>query len=89
MVDNIIINTVIPVLFAYGLHTKDEQYKEKAIRWLAELGPEHNSITKSWNGSGIANANALDSQALIQLTNHYCKEKSCLQCVVGNKLLKG
>jgi hypothetical protein len=88
MVDNILINTIVPVLFAYGLHTKEEQYKEKAIRWLGELAPEHNSITKSWNGSGVANSNALDSQALIQLTNHYCKEKKCLQCAIGNKLLK-
>ncbi len=89
MVENIIINTIIPVLFGYGLYTKDEQYKEKAIRWLAELAPEHNSITKSWDGSGTTNANALDSQALIQLSNHYCMEKKCLQCAVGNKLLKG
>lgn len=89
MIENILINTIIPVLFAYGLHTKEEQYKDKAIRWLAALSPEQNSITKAWKTLAIENKNALDSQALIQLTNNYCKEKKCLQCAVGNKLLKG
>jgi len=88
MVENILINTIIPVLFAYGLHTKEEQHKEKAIRWLAELAPEQNNITKAWKALGIENKNALDSQALIQLANNYCKERKCLQCAVGNKLLK-
>lgn len=89
MVENIVINTIAPVLFAYGMHTKEEQYKEKAIRWLVELEPEHNSVTKPWNGTGVYNINALDSQALIQLSSHYCRERKCLQCAVGNKLLKG
>ncbi len=88
MVDNILINTIIPILFAYGLYSKDEQYKDKAIRWLQELAPEQNTITKSWKTLQIANTNALDSQALIQLTNGYCKEKMCLNCAVGNKVMK-
>ena len=89
MVDNILINTIIPVLFAYGLHNKEEQHKEKAIRWLMELSPEQNNITKAWKVCGVQNKNGLDSQALIQLTNNYCKQKKCLQCAIGNKLLKG
>ncbi len=89
MLENILINTIIPVLFAYGLHTKEERYKEKAIRWLAELSPEQNNLTKAWKKMGIENSNAMDSQALIQLSNHYCKDRNCLQCALGNKILKG
>jgi Protein of unknown function (DUF2851) len=88
MIDNIIINTIIPVLFAYGLYSKEEEHKDKAIRWLQELAPEQNNITKSWKTKTISNDNALDSQALIQLTNCYCKEKLCLKCAVGNKIVK-
>ena len=88
MAENILINTMIPVLFAYGLYTNEEAYKEKAIQWLYELTPEQNQITKQWQQSGISHRSALDSQALIELTNHYCLHKRCLDCAVGNKILK-
>ena len=37
MINNIIINTIVPILFSYGLHHNEEVYKEKAIRWLEEI----------------------------------------------------
>jgi hypothetical protein len=86
MAAGILINTVIPVLFAYGLHTGEELYKERAIHWLYQLPAEQNRITKSWKP--VTNQSALDSQALIELTNHYCTNKRCLECAVGNKILK-
>jgi hypothetical protein len=88
MAENILINTVIPVLFAYGLHSKEEIYKEKAIQWLYQLPAEHNQLTKKWQHAGIGNRSALDSQAFIELTNHYCVNRRCLDCAVGNKILK-
>lgn len=87
MAENILINTVIPVLFAYGLYSKEEQYKEKAIDWLYQLPAEHNRLTKKWQHSNVRNKSALDSQALIELTNHYCIDRRCLDCAVGNKIL--
>ena len=88
MVNNILINTVVPVLFAYGLFNNEQLSKDKAIRWLAEIAAEDNTITNAWKKQGIINSNALDSQALIHLANHYCSQKFCLECAVGNKLLK-
>ncbi len=88
MAENIVINTVIPVLFAYGSYVGEEQYKNKAIQWLYQLPPEHNRITHQWQGTGITNHSALDSQSLIELTNHYCTHKRCIDCAVGNKILK-
>jgi hypothetical protein len=88
MADNLVINTVIPVLFAYGLHTKEVSYQEKAIQWLYQLPAEHNQLTKRWEGSGITNHSALDSQAFIELTNHYCLNRRCLDCAVGNRIFK-
>ena len=35
------------------------------------------------------NKNAFDSQALIELKNEYCSKKRCLECGVGNAVLKG
>ncbi len=88
MIENILINTIVPIVFCYGLHHDDEFYKEKAIKWLEEISPEKNSITKGFEQLGYSNKNAFDSQAFIQLKNHYCNDKLCLECAIGNSLLK-
>jgi hypothetical protein len=88
MIDNIIINTIIPMLFAYGSYHKEEKYKQKALRWLEETSPEINSITKGFQQLKTENKSAFDSQALIELKNEYCNKKRCLDCAVGNAILK-
>ncbi len=88
MAKNILINTVIPILFAYGLYSREEAYKERCIQWLYRLPAEQNRITLPWQKAGITHRSALDSQALIELANQYCVNKRCLDCAVGNKILK-
>jgi hypothetical protein len=88
MIDTLIINTVIPVLFAYGLLHNEEQYKNRALNWLDELEPEVNAITNCYSGLGIVNKSACDSQALLELKTHYCDTRKCLDCSMGNALLK-
>lgn len=88
MIDNIIINTIAPVLFAYGIYHDENKYKDKALKWVETTAPESNSITKGFYQLGIENKNAFDSQALIELKNEYCNKKKCLDCAVGNAILK-
>jgi len=88
MFTNIIINTIAPVLFAYGHHQQLDQFKTKAILWLENSPPEKNAITRNWEALGAGNKNAWDSQALIELKQQYCDGKRCLECAVGNQLLK-
>ncbi|HVT86479.1 MAG TPA: DUF2851 family protein [Chitinophagaceae bacterium] len=88
MIGNIIINTICPVLFAYGNYHDENKYKEKALQWLEETAAESNSITKGFQQLGIENNNAFDSQALIELKNEYCNKKRCLDCALGNTILK-
>lgn len=88
MTDNIIINTIIPVFFAYGTFKNEEDIKDKAVQWLEELSAEKNSITNAWTSFGVKNSNALESQALIELKNGYCNKKLCLECAVGNTILQ-
>jgi len=88
MVDNILINTVCTVLFAYGHFNKEQKFKDRALQWLEEIAAESNSITKGFEQTGLKNKNAHDSQALIELKNEYCSKKRCLDCAVGNALLK-
>ena len=87
MIDNIFINTIIPVLFAYGHYQDEEDHKYKAIKWLEEIKAEKNTVTKGFESLGIENKSAFDSQALLQLKNEYCSKKRCLYCSIGNKLL--
>jgi len=88
MIDNIIINTVAPVLFAYGNYLNENKYKDKALQCLEETAAEKNLITKGFKQLNVENKNAWDSQALIELKNEYCTKKRCLECSVGNAILK-
>lgn len=88
MIKNILINTVIPVLYAYGYLNKNETYISKALLWLEQLASEKNAITRGFEQMGIQNKTSFDSQALIQLKNEYCNYKQCLQCAVGNQVLR-
>ena len=47
-----------------------------------------NAITSSFSELGIVNKSACDSQALLELKGQYCDAKKCLDCAVGNALLK-
>lgn len=88
MVNNIIINTVVPVIFSYGLHHNDEGCKAKSIQWLEEISPEKNIITKGFESLSFLNKNAFDSQSFLQLKNEYCNKKLCLNCAIGNSFLR-
>lgn len=88
MVSNILINTVVPVLFAYGQYYNQQAYKDKAINWLEEISAEKNIITKGFEALNVSHKNSFDSQSLIQLKNEYCNKRRCLECAVGNAILK-
>ena len=88
MVDLIIVNGVVPLLFAYGISIGDEEYKDKALGLLEGMRAEGNTITRFWKGAGMVASTAADSQSLIQLKKRYCDEKRCLECGIGNYLLK-
>lgn len=84
----LIINTVIPVTFAYYRALGDDRKKESVISLLEELPGESNYITRMFERGGIPCSSAFDSQALIQLKKEYCDKKRCLRCRIGQKLLQ-
>ena len=87
IVDNIIINTVAPLLFAFGNYHNETRYKNKALQCLEETRGERNLITDGFRQLNIEIKNAWDSQALIELKNEYCNKKKCLECSAGNAIL--
>ena len=85
----LIINTVAPILFAYGKHKNAEKYCERAFDFLETLKAEENHIVRMWKEVGLMVETAGDSQALIQLKKEYCDRKDCLRCRIGYEYLKG
>ena len=88
MFDTLVINAVVPVLFAYGIYANDNTIKEKALNWLEEIRAEKNNLISPFTALSIKANNAFDSQALLQLKKEYCDAKRCLECAVGNAILK-
>ncbi|CAN5410783.1 DUF2851 family protein [soil metagenome] len=87
-VENIIINTVVPVLAAYGMYRQEQMYIDRSIGLLQEVASEENKIINFWKSAGIKASTAFDSQALIELYNNYCQQKKCLSCNIGTTLVK-
>jgi len=87
-IDNIIINTIVPFLFVYGMKKNDETFKEKAVKLLEQLQGEKNTIITRWKLLGVPTKTAFNTQSLLELKNNYCSSKSCLSCGIGNFLLR-
>lgn len=86
--DLIVINSIVPFLFAYGRHKSREELCRRALGFLTQLKPEDNRVTRLWARSGIEAESAADSQALVQLQQQYCDRRDCLRCRFGYEYLK-
>lgn len=84
----LIINTIVPYLFAMGRVQGRPDYMERALRLLEALPAEQNTIVDGWARLGVKADTAARSQALIELKNHYCGQRRCLSCVIGGSLLR-
>lgn len=85
--NNIIINTISLIIFAYGKIYNYQDKKDFAIEILDKTKAENNYITKKWDNSNINIKNASNSQSIIQLYNNYCKKNNCINCEIGNKII--
>lgn len=85
--DIILINTVAPLLYAYGELTGNYEMTDKAIKLLEDLRAEGNSIVSHFVAYGIDCPDALTSQALVQLKREYCDARKCIYCKIGHHLL--
>ena len=85
----IVINAVVPMLFAYGRYKGNEVYCDRAFDIIEQCKSEKNAITRHWEQYGIKAETAGDSQALIQLQREYCDKRQCLRCRFGYEYLRG
>jgi hypothetical protein len=86
-IDLIVINTIIPLQFAYAI-SQGKETSEDLIQLLNEVAPEKNGIIDKFSSFGVKAKNAFESQSLLQLKNEYCNKSRCLECGIGMELLK-
>lgn len=83
----LVLNAIIPLLFAYGRYRGESKYEDRAVDMFTKLPPEDNYITRVWRETGITARSAADSQALIHLRRNYCDRRDCLRCRFGFEYL--
>jgi hypothetical protein len=86
-IDNLLINSFVPLLVAYSHYTDQILYQEKALALLERIKPENNKIVRQWKEAGLTYQNAADSQGLIELYTRYCFRKQCLNCNIGAEIM--
>jgi hypothetical protein len=87
-IENLAINTWVPLLFYYGRERDEIKFVDKALDILQQLPAEKNSIINQWIKVGVKPNSAFESQGLLQLFNSYCTKRQCLSCKIGVDLLK-
>lgn len=84
----LLINTVIPLLIAYGQSRDDWSYVDRAVQFLQQIPAEKNKIMRTWQQVNCVATNAFESQGLIELYNNFCQRRACLNCTIGSAILK-
>jgi hypothetical protein len=87
-VDILLLNTLVLFLFSYGKQTQQQHFINRSLQLLEHLPNENNKVVEDFTNLGVKIKTASESQALLELKNNYCNYKKCLQCGVGNKILK-
>ncbi|MDD4645220.1 MAG: DUF2851 family protein, partial [Bacteroidales bacterium] len=84
-----LINAVLPFRASYIHRAGENKAWEQWMEMLENLPAENNHITRVWTGYGYRVPNAFYSQAFLHLYSHYCKNRNCLNCHIGQSLIKG
>ena len=86
LVDHLLVNAWLPVLFAYRQLQKG-QVPDSILKGFEQAPAEVNATTRKWSEWGVVSLHAGHSQALLELDQNYCSRKKCLFCSSGKFLL--
>lgn len=87
-VHNILLNTVAPMQYLYAKLQGKDNLQESSMTLLQSVRPENNHIIRQWQDVNIVPVDGAQSQALLQLFHNYCSARNCLDCAVGNHILR-
>lgn len=86
-IDLLLINSILPLKFVY-LRNTGAKNKQSIISLIEQVAAEKNTIITRFAELKIPANNAMESQALLTLKNNYCTEKRCLDCAIGNRIIR-
>ena len=86
-IDLLVINTIIPLRFAYA-RSQQKEITQELIDLAIAIPSEQNVIIEKFEVFGIRSKNVYESQALLELKKNYCDYKKCLDCAIGHFILK-
>ena len=87
-VHSIVINTILPFVYAYAVWNEDVNLKNKVVHFYECMPFENNTVVRKYQHLNVRLFNALHSQAMLELYEYYCKKKGCKKCAIGIYLLK-
>jgi hypothetical protein len=85
---HLIINALVPTLFALGRLQGRQALCDRALDLLEQLPAERNSLLEGWSILGLKADSAARGQALLELRKRYCDARRCLSCGIGRQLLR-
>ncbi len=85
--DMIGINFVVPMLYAFGHYSSDDEMTTRANDLNESLPAESNVYIKGWRKEGLTPTVAYETQALIQLYTVYCSRGECEKCHIYRHML--
>jgi hypothetical protein len=85
--DNLIINTVVPMLWYYGEAAGKPVLRDRALSLLRQIPPEANAVMNHWKKMGAVLEDAGDSQALLEAARYCCLPRRCLGCAIGLRVM--
>ena len=83
-----LINVLLPLAVLYHRAHGRTEIGSLIEDVLTSLPPEDNRLTRAFTELEISCDNAMVSQGMIQLHKHYCAQKRCLDCGIGQRLLR-
>lgn len=86
-IDLLVINTIIPLRFAYE-RSQQKEITQELIDLAILIPAEKNAILEKFYSFGVNSQNAYESQSLLQLKKNYCDNKKCLDCAIGHFILR-
>jgi hypothetical protein len=74
------INVVAQLQIFYSEYTMRADLDSRGVELLEQLPAENNLFIGRWANLGVKPENALESQALLQLSKEYCPNLRCDKC---------
>jgi hypothetical protein len=87
-IELLVINTLVPILYAYAEFHGSESLQLQAIEILEQLSFEENYITRQYRAWGFPSKGAVFSQGILELKQHYCLRQACINCDIGKGILR-